>query len=168
MLKTKLYLLPFICIGIAILMATAGCKKIPHCEYLVCRNGGNCQADTCACPPGYVGALCETSVRGQFLGTYVGTLKFTSPLGTDSLPNISIVVTAGTDSSTEVTLSSSKLGGSLNGVVSAAGGLNIPSQSNTLGSISASGSFYGNTLSFSYSQNVVITTIPGTFIGTKQ
>lgn len=167
MTKTKPTLLPLICICFILFTTITGCKKEPHCEYLICKNGGECHADTCACAPGYFGALCENAIRDQFLGNYVGNLYLVTPIGTDTLPNVSITVAAGPDSLMEVTLTSSNLG-TLKGAISMGGGLNVPSQTNTFGSVSAAGSFYGNTLNFSYSEVTVILTVNGSFTGTKQ
>ena len=46
-----------------------------------CQNGGTCNGSVCACPPGYMGTLCETSCATSCLtGYYLNTCNCTCTL----------------------------------------------------------------------------------------
>ena len=102
------------CIYLAIVAASLslGCSSngsnqnlpAPHvaCQgfTLACQNGGTCGEgqfngnyfDTCNCPAGYSGTLCENVNRTKFIGTWVGSSTTVPPVVHDT-----IVITAGAE-----------------------------------------------------------------------
>src|SRR4051812_35359405 len=122
----KVYLPLFLCLAFLAIESLTGCRKPGHCAYLVCQNGGFCDADTCVCQPGYSSALCQNNIRDQYLGDYSGSLII-SPSTTGIPATISIKAGTTTDG---IILSSQVI--NLNATLSAGGYFVIPSQTGNL------------------------------------
>ena len=52
--------------------ALTSCIK-NHCSGVVCKSGGVCVNDICACPSGYEGAHCEAAWSSKFTGSWHAT-----------------------------------------------------------------------------------------------